>query len=253
MSESKRFIQDVPDEDVKFSVIIPAHNEEKYIGECLESIAKAAQPYKNQVEVIVVLNRCTDRTEEIAKSYNCVTLENYDKNLSKIRNAGAALAKGEILITIDADTRMTEHLLSEVEKYLASNQYIGGGVNGNFERMSLGILVSTMLLIVPLLFKYGFISVGVFWCYKKDFQAIKGFNENMLMAEDADFAKRLKQWGKKNGKKYGTIKNGMITSCRRFDHYGDWVLLKRPDLILAYLKSNNHKAANEAYYEDQAR
>ena len=253
MSESKRFIQDVPDEDVKFSVIIPAHNEEKYIGECLESIAKAAQPYKNQVEVIVVLNRCTDRTEEIAKSYNCVTLENYDKNLSKIRNAGAALAKGEILITIDADTRMTEHLLSEVEKHLASNQYIGGGVNGNFERMSLGIVVSTMLLIVPLLFKYGFISVGVFWCYKKDFQAIKGFNENMLMAEDADFAKRLKQWGKKNGKKYGTIKNGMITSCRRFDHYGDWVLLKRPDLILAYLKSNNQKAANEAYYEDQVR
>ena len=35
---------------------------------------------------------------------------------------------------------------------------------------------------------------------QKDFQAINGFNENMLMAEDADFAKRLKDWGKKNGK-----------------------------------------------------
>ncbi|MDM5234526.1 glycosyltransferase [Lysinibacillus pakistanensis] len=253
MSENKGFIRDGSEKDVKFSVIIPAHNEEKYIGECLESIAKAAQSYKNQVEVIVVLNRCTDRTEEIAKSYNCVTLENNDKNLSKIRNAGAALAKGEILVTIDADTRMTEHLLSEVEKHLASNQYIGGGVNGNFERVSLGIIVSTMLLIVPILFKYGFISVGIFWCYKKDFQAIKGFNEKMLMAEDADFAKRLKQWGKTNGKKYGTIKNGMITSCRRFDHYGDWVLLKRPGMILAYLKGNNDKAANEAYYDDQAR
>lgn len=180
MSKNKLFIKDVSEKDVKFSVIIPAHNEEKYIGECLESIAKAAQHYKDQVEVIVVLNRCTDRTEEIAKSYNCVTLENNDKNLSKIRNAGAVLAKGEILITIDADTRMTEHLLSEVEKHLASNQYIGGGVNGNFERISLGIIVSTMLLIVPLLFKYGFISVGIFWCYKKDFQAIKGFNEKML-------------------------------------------------------------------------
>ncbi|MDM5248298.1 glycosyltransferase [Lysinibacillus sp. G4S2] len=253
MSESTPFIKDVPDGDVKFSVIIPAHNEENYLGKCLESIAKAAQPYKNQVEVIVVLNRCTDRTEEIAQSYNCVTLKNEDKNLSKIRNAGAALAKGKILITIDADTRMTEHLLSDVERYLASDQYIGGGVNGNFERMSFGIVVSSMLLIVPLLFKYGFISVGIFWCYKKDFHAIKGFNENMLMAEDADFAKRLKEWGKKNGKKFGTIKNGMITSCRRFDHYGDWVLLKRPGLILAYLKGNNQKAANEAYYDDQAR
>jgi len=143
MSLSTPFIKDVPDENVKFSVIIPAHNEEKYIGECLESIAKSAQPYKDQVEVIVVLNRCTDKTKEIAQSYNCVTL-------------------GEILITIDADTRMTEHLLSEVEKHLASNQYIGGGVNGNFERMSLGIVVSSMMLIVPLLFKYGVISVGIF-------------------------------------------------------------------------------------------
>jgi len=253
MSECTPFIKGIPDKDVKFSVIIPAHNEENYIGECLESIAKAAQPFKNQVEVIVVLNRCTDRTEEIAQSYNCVTLKNEDKNLSKIRNAGALFAKGEILITIDADSRMTEDLLSEVEKHLVSNQYIGGGVSGNFERMSLGIVVSTMLLIVPLLFKYGFISVGVFWCYKKDYQAINGFNENMLMAEDADFAKRLKEWGKKNGKKYGTIKNGMITSCRRFDHYGDWMLLKRPDMIVAYIKGTDQKAADEAYYDDQAR
>ncbi|MCY9549474.1 glycosyltransferase [Lysinibacillus xylanilyticus] len=254
MSESTPFIKDVPDNgSVKFSIIIPAHNEENYIGGCLESIAKAAQPFKDQVEVIVVLNRCTDKTKEIAQSYNCVTLENNDKNLSKIRNAGAALAKGDILVTIDADTRMTEHMLTEVEKHLASNQFIGGGVTGNFERMSFGIVVSTMILIVPLLFKYGFISVGIFWCYKKDFQAIRGFNENMLMAEDADFAKRLKQWGKKNGKKYGTIKNGMTTSCRRFDHYGDWMLLKRPGMILAYLKGTNEKAANEAYYDDQAR
>ncbi len=252
MKESKPFTNDSQD-DVKFSVIIPAHNEEHYIGECLESIAKAAQSYKNQVEVIVMLNRCTDKTEEIAQSYNCVTLNNSDKNLSKIRNAGAAIARGEILVTIDADTRMTEHFLSEVDKHLASNQYIGGGVNGDFERVSFGIIVSTLLLIVPLLFKYGFVSVGIFWCYKKDFQAINGFNENMLMAEDADFAKRLKVWGKKNGKKYGTIKNGMITSCRRFDRYGDWVLVKRPGMIFAYLKGTDQKAANEAYYEDQGR
>ncbi|AIE80162.1 Glycosyltransferase [Bacillus cereus] len=53
--------------DVKFSIIIPAHNEEKYIRKCLDSIAKASEAYKEQTEVIVVLNRCTDQTEEIAK------------------------------------------------------------------------------------------------------------------------------------------------------------------------------------------
>ncbi|WP_212982278.1 glycosyltransferase, partial [Bacillus paramobilis] len=120
--------------DIKFSIIIPAHNEEKYIGKCLDSISKAAEAYKDQTEVIVVLNRCTDKTEEIAKVYNCITLKNDDKNLSKIRNAGAMIATGEIIITIDADTQMTESFLSNVDKYLVSGKYIGGGVTGKFER-----------------------------------------------------------------------------------------------------------------------
>ncbi|PER09763.1 glycosyltransferase [Bacillus cereus] len=239
--------------DVQFSIIIPAHNEEKYIGKCLDSIAKASEAYKDQTEVIVVLNRCTDKTEEIAKSYNCITLKNNNKNLSKIRNAGAQIASGEIIITIDADTQMTESMLSNVDKHLASGKYIGGGVTGKFERMSLGIFVSAMLIIIPLLFKYGAISVGIFWCYRKDFMAINGFNENMLMAEDADFAKRLKKWGKRNNKKFGTIKNGMITSCRRFDKYGDWALLKNPKVTLAYLRGNDKKYADKTYYDNQER
>lgn len=240
-------------EDIKISIIIPAHNEEKYIGKCLESISRASKLFKNQVEIIVVLNRCTDRTEEIAKSYDCIIVKNNDKNLSKIRNAGVEIARGEIIVTIDADTQMNEHVLSKAQENLISGKYIGGGVTGKFERMSLGIFVSTLLLIGPLLFKYGAISVGIFWCYKKDFQSINGFNGNMQMAEDADFAKRLKEWGKKNGKKYGTIQNGMLTSTRKFDKHGDWVLLKRPKMILAYLKGTDQKYADEAYYENQDR
>ncbi|TPV47261.1 glycosyltransferase [Bacillus dicomae] len=240
-------------EAVKFSIIIPAHNEEKYIRKCLDSIAKASEAYKDQTEVIVVLNRCTDKTEEIAKSYNCITLNNNDKNLSKIRNARAEIASGEIIITIDADTLMTESMLSNVDKYLASGKYIGGGVTGKFERISLGIFVSAMLKIIPLLLKYGAVSVGIFLCYRKDFMAINGFNENMLMAEDADFAKRLKKWGKQNNKKFGTIKNGMLTSCRRFDTYGDWALLKNPKIILAYLRGNDKKYADKTYYDNQER
>lgn len=253
MNEKENVLKEKNKEDIKFSVVIPAHNEEQYIGKCIESILKASKPFEHQVEIIVVLNRCTDRTEDIAKSYNCIVLENNDKNLSKIRNAGVEIARGEIIVTIDADTRMNDHVLLKAEEYLSSGKYIGGGVTGKFERMSLGIFVSAMLLIGPLFFKYGAISVGIFWCNKKDFKLINGFNEEMLMAEDADFAKRLKVWGKKNGKKYGTIQNGMITSSRKFDKNGDWILLKRPTIILAYLKGTDRKYADEAYYENQDR
>ena len=237
-------------ENIKFSIIIPAHNEEKYIGRCLDSVTAAAEPYKEQVEIIVVLNRCTDRTEEIANSYNCITVKNDDKNLSKIRNAGAKVAKGEILITIDADTRMTKkNLLARVERNLSSGIFIGGGVTGQLERISLGIIASLTAQAIPLYFKYGLISVGIFWCYKKDFEAINGFDEDMLLAEDCDFAQRLAIWGLKNGKLYGTIPDAMVTSSRKFDKNGDWLLVKRPELIWSYLKGNDKKHADEMYYD----
>ncbi|KZZ85591.1 glycosyltransferase [Bacillus sp. SJS] len=234
---------------IKFSIIIPAHNEEKYIGKCLDSIMAASASYQGQVEIIVVLNRCTDRTEEIAQTYNCITLKNEDKNLSKIRNAGARIARGEIVITIDADTCMNKYLLRTVDQLLSTGVFIGGGVTGHFDRMSLGIMASVTTLSIPILLKYGWISVGIFWCYRRDFEAIGGFNEEMLMAEDCDFAKRLSAWGSRNNKMFGTIPFGMKTSARKFDKFGDWVLIKRPELISAYLKENVQKHADELYYD----
>lgn len=107
---------------------------------------------------------------------------------------------------------MTAGMLTEMDRLLSLGTYIGGGTTARFERMSLGIVVSTLMLMIPLVFKYGAISVGIFWCYKSDFEAIGGFNEELLMTEDADFALRLKKWGKQNGKKFGTItKAHMIT------------------------------------------
>jgi len=178
--------------NIKFSIIIPAHNEELLLGRCIDSIIAASAPYKDQVEIIVVLNRCTDRTEEIALSYHCILVKEDSKNMSKIRNAGAKAAKGEILVTIDADNRITDNMLTEIEKQLLTGIYIGGGVNMKPERVSLGI-IATVLICIPFFIKYGFVSAGLFWCYKKDFDAINGFDENLRMGEDLDFGLRLKK------------------------------------------------------------
>jgi len=50
------------------AVAIPAHNEEKYIGRCIESITASACLAGQPVEVVVALNRCTDSTQAIAES-----------------------------------------------------------------------------------------------------------------------------------------------------------------------------------------
>ncbi|GIP28894.1 glycosyl transferase [Paenibacillus sp. J23TS9] len=238
------------DHEIRFSIIIPARDEEKCIGRCLDSLAAAAAAYPGQVEAIVVLNRCTDQTAAIAESYGAVTLTDDSKNLSQIRNAGIHAARGEIIVTIDADSWVTDNMLTEIDRMLMTGKYIGGAVRTAFERNSLGITMSALVLIIPLLFKYGMITVGLFWGYKKDFEAIHGFNEQMLMAEDADFASRLKKWGKQNGKKYGTVTKAiMTTSCRKFDQGGDWYLFLHPWIVLAYLKGKDRKYADQTYYE----
>ena len=100
-----------------FSVIIPAHNEEKYIGKCLQSIREAEKHIQPaSLEIIVVCNRCTDSTALISEQYGARVLVNDEKNLSAIRNTGIRAAEGEIIVTIDADSVMSEFALSEIRQ-----------------------------------------------------------------------------------------------------------------------------------------
>jgi len=237
------------EQNIKFSIVIPARDEERYIGKCLESIEEASKPYPNQVEVIVVINRCTDRTEEIAKEHNAVIVHNDSKCLSKIRNAGAREARGEILITIDADSTMSPNMLTEIDRLLNTGKYIGGGVKIIPERISVGIFVSMIIIFYPLVLLYR-ISGGLFWCYRKDFIMIGGFDESIVSAEDIDFALRLKAYGKKQGKRFKTIRRANIrTSCRKFDKFGDWFIFRNPKLFLRILQGKNQKDADELYYD----
>jgi len=234
-------------EPMKISVIIPARNEESFIGGCLESIETAAENFDGEVEVIVVLNRCTDKTEEIARRY-CASIVHEDgKNLARIRNRGAEAATGDVIATIDADSRMTPNMLQEIGRRLRTGECIGGGVTILPERLSLGILVS-MLLLLP----YGIvhrISAGLFWCFRSDFLAIGGFNDSLITLEDVDFAKRLKAHGKRQGRRFKTIMRAhIVTSCRKFDQFGDWYFVLNPRFVRRLI-TGNPKAADSYFYE----
>jgi glycosyltransferase involved in cell wall biosynthesis len=234
---------------MKFSIIIPARNEEKLIGKCLDSIKVASEPYSSQVEIIVCINRCTDKTEEIARSYGAKIVYDDSKNLAKIRNTAAKSATGEILVTIDADSRMSSNMLTEIEQKLRSGKYIGGGVPIRLDRLSLGLILSAVFLLIPLTLCYR-ISAGLFWCERKDFEAVGGFNEQWLSAEDIEFARRLKKYGITKNKKYKTLwKTYIYTSMRKFDKFGDWIMLRHPIIMLEILRGKHHELADEYFYD----
>ena len=209
---------------IHISVVIPAHNEEKYIKRCIDSIKAADSVFPGNTEIIVVCNRCTDATESIARENGAVTVINEDRCIAKVRNAGIAVAKGKIIVTIDADNRMTKNTLREIYALLKSGKYIGGGAPIRFERYSFPLWCNDILCRVS--FMITGLYCGIFWAEKKTFDAVGGFVDRKAM-EDVATAKLLRKYGRKQGRKYTTLRrNYLINSTRKYDDLGDWLYLK---------------------------
>lgn len=110
---------------VKISVVIPAYNEEKILSDCLASLANQNFP-KKDYEVIVVDNNSIDKTLEIAKSYDVKVVKEYRQGITYPRDTGARLAKGEIIISTDADCWFPPNFLSHLyERYKKEKNLIG--------------------------------------------------------------------------------------------------------------------------------
>lgn len=209
----------------KISVVIPAHNEENFIEGCILAILSAAELISLQVEVVVVLNRCTDSTQEIAEKYGAVCLVDESRCIAAVRNKGCFAASGDIVVTCDADSRLHKSSLKNVVNALGRPDIIGGGMRIVFDRRSLGIM--TTQLVLDIAEKVTRLPCGAFWTTKDAFVAVSGFDETLTVAEDVYFAKKLKAFGKKLGKKYILLTGSpLLTSSRKFDYFGDWMLLK---------------------------
>ena len=110
-----------------FTVVVPAHNEEKYVVRCINSIKRAAAYFGRAVEIIIVCNRCTDATQELAQANGARVVLNDERCIAAVRNAGIKAAKGRYIMTIDCDNRMTKGTIKEAYALLRSGRFIGGG------------------------------------------------------------------------------------------------------------------------------
>lgn len=236
---------------MNISVVIPAHNEEMYIENCISSIKAQLLPEGIGLDIIVVLNRCTDRTGEIARKLGAKVVLDDSKNLSAIKNTGVANADTEWVITIDADSWMSSGVVAEILRHMESPDCLGGGIKIKPERLSLGIAIGYGMMLVPAFFLG--VSFGMYWFKKSDFIAIGGFDEKRHIAEDVDFLKRLKSHGRKNGRKHKIITNELIkTSCRKFDEFGDWHFVRifgNPLKVKRAISGSEREYLDKYWYE----
>ncbi|MDM0032137.1 glycosyltransferase [Variovorax sp. J22P271] len=100
-------------------VVVPAHNEEAFIGDCIRHLRRCAQSVRlrgEPVEILVVADTCTDRTAEIVARAGVMTLAIDVRNVGKSRAAGASLLLergARWLAFTDADTLVSPEWLAE--------------------------------------------------------------------------------------------------------------------------------------------
>ncbi|MEO8346507.1 MAG: glycosyltransferase [Betaproteobacteria bacterium] len=207
----------------RFSVVIPAYNEEQLLGRLLDSldVARAAYGGVEKVEVVVADNISTDRTVEIATARGCCVVSQEKRVIAAVRNAGARVAHGEILAFIDADSQVHPRTFAEIDRLLATGRVVGGATGVTLERRSLGIVLC-YLMMMPVVWTTG-MDTGVVFCRRCDFEEIGGYDESRLVAEDIAFLLALKRLGKTRGQNLGRAGRAkVIVSTRKFDEFGDW-------------------------------
>ncbi len=105
------------------SVVIPAYNEEHFLGPCLKSVLREAACYGRQAEVLVVNNASTDRTREVACRYPGVrVVDEPCKGLSRARHRGYLESRGELVVNIDADCIMPRGYIARVIRYFEADK-----------------------------------------------------------------------------------------------------------------------------------
>ena len=191
------------------SIIIPVLNEAKIIRSLLSRLQNDAG-----IEVIVVDGGSQDNTFELAKAEGVKVLLSPQKGRARQMNAGAAMATGDILLFLHADTQLPPDYLNLVKDTLAQPNAIAGAFELSIDGDSKSLRwVEIMVKLRSRWFSLPYGDQGIF-LDRNVFQAIGGFADLPIM-EDFELIQRLKKQGR-----IAIAPAAVITSSRRWQKLG---------------------------------
>ncbi|MEI6316703.1 MAG: glycosyltransferase, partial [bacterium] len=209
-------------ENLFFSLIIPAHNEEKYIVSTLEHIQNLNYP-KNKFEVIVVENGSKDDTLSVSKKSASENIKIYSleqNGVSRAKNYGIQMISpiSEWAIILDADTTLQKNFLTSINNFLSKK---------TSQKYSIG---TTYVRPIPYSLKarlwFSFYDIGhritkasyAIQLVKVEVLKKFVFNEKLSIGEDLELIK----FARKFGRFFVFKTKDVSTSVRRFEK-GGWV------------------------------
>ncbi len=240
---------------VSISIIIPALNEERMIGRCLESLSKLDFA-RDRFEVILVDNGSRDKTLTIAESFqdrlNVRILQKTGVRISALRNTGAKVALGKILAFLDADCLAPADWLDRILTLAPAD---GAGVLGAHyllpEDSSWVGRTWHVYQEAPKAGEVSHIPAGDLIMRREDFLSLGGFDETIQTNEDYELCERARAAGMKVRAfpEIGVVHLGTAQSLKVFFRKQAW---HGTHVIKVFLRdvfrSHNRKAVFFAAY-----
>ena len=218
---------------MKISIVIPAFNEERLIGESLGQVQSARAVFAErgwESELIVCDNNSTDRTAAIARETGARVVFEPVNQIARARNAGAAAATGDWLVFIDADSHPSRELFADVASEIAGGRCLAGGSTVRMETNNrLGNLVARFWNRISRLRR---LMAGSFIFVKAEaFREVGGFSNELFAGEELDLSLKLQTVGKSNGQRVVILhRHPLRTSARKLHLYSGrelfWFFLK---------------------------
>ncbi len=196
------------------SIVIPAHDEERFLGATLEALNEgiAAADIASH-EIVVVDDASTDRTAEIARAAGARVVASGKRNIAASRNAGARATTGSRLLFVDADTLVTGAALQAVMRAFDEG-VVGGGARMAWDRR---VRLSGELA----LHAWNIISAasaspagGFFFMTRNAWETAGGFDETVYVSEELWLGFALRKIGRVK-----IIDPKVVTSSRKLQSH----------------------------------
>jgi len=210
---------------LKLSIIVPAYNEERLLGESLKAIRLACGVFAEHgwpVEVIVCDNNSTDRTAEVAREAGARVVFEAVNQISRARNSGASVATGDWLVFIDADSHPSAGLFEDMAQAMVCGRYLAGGAE---IRMVTSRRVGRFFNgLWNCLSRWGTLLAGSFiFVETAVFKAVGGFSEQLFAGEELELTGRLKAVAVARNQRLVILrKHPLRTSARKIELYTTW-------------------------------
>jgi glycosyltransferase involved in cell wall biosynthesis len=204
------------------SVVIPAFNEEKLLGACIDGVrsAFAAQAAPPDHEIVVCDNNSSDSTAAVAASRGVKCVFEPLNRIAGARNSGAAAAAGDWLLFLDADSSLRPATLRAALEMMASGAYAGGGALVAFEPAppAWGRALTGLWNLISRAFR---LAPGSFlFCRRDLFIAAGGFSPRLYAGEELALSRAIGRLGGGLGLRFGIITSAPhVSSARKFELY----------------------------------